>query len=331
MRSMRLILWAVLGLGLLWAGYWFVGARQIRLGVAEWFAQQEAAGLTAENQGIAVAGFADRFDLTLTAPHLEDPASGWGWRAPFAQVLAMTWKPWQWIAVLPNSQELITPFGQTLTLGSTRLRASLLSRPDFSLPLERAVIEGESLTLASDLGWRALAEKLVLAAQHDPTRGNALRLGAEVRNLDLPAALTQSLPELGARISTLHLDATASFTNPVTLRLAPSEVTDLTLSAAALTWGPLEISAKGRLTADPQGYATGKIDVSVKNWRILPRLMVALGLVPARNEETVQRGLAFLAKLGPDPETLALPVMFREGVTLLGPLPIGPAPRLQAF
>jgi hypothetical protein len=328
MRSMRLILWACLGLGLLWAGYWYVGSRQVKLGVEGWFAQQQAAGLVAENRGIAVAGFADRFDLTVTEPHLADPESGWGWRAPFAQVFAMTWKPWQLIAALPNSQEVDTPDGQKITLGSTRLMASLLSRPNFTLPLERAVLEAEAVTLTSDHGWSASADKVVLAAQNDPTRSNSLRLGAEISNLGLPALLA-SLPELGPKISTLHLDAKMGFTAPVTLTLAPTQVADLNLTSAQLTWGSLDLSAKGSITADANGYATGKFDLKVKNWRILPRLVVALGLVPPRNEETVARGLAFLAKLSPDPETLSLPVTFRDGMTLLGPLPIGPAPRLQ--
>ena len=121
---MRVILWVTLAFGLLWAGYWVVGSRAVAGGAATWFAGAADQGITASQSGISVSGFPNRFDLTVTAPHLSDPASGWGWQAPFAQVFAMTWKPWHVIAALPNSQDIIAP-GQRITLASSKMRASL--------------------------------------------------------------------------------------------------------------------------------------------------------------------------------------------------------------
>lgn len=328
MRLMRLILWICLVLGICWAGYWALGARQIRQGVTAWFAEQSAAGLVAENGGIAVAGFADRFDLTVTAPHLADPYSGWGWRAPFLQVFAMTWKPWQLIAALPQTQEIALPDGQRLTLDTQRLMASLLTRPSPSLPLRRAVIEGERLQFTSDRGWQAGAAKAVLAAAEDPSRINGLRLGAEISDLTPPASLT-ALPGLGPKISRLHLDASLGLALPVSLGQPLPEIAAISLSEASLTWGDLGLQARGEISEDDEGRALGQISVTVQNWRILPPLAVKLGMVPAENEETLTRALAFLARLSPDPQAVTLPMRFDRGQTWLGPLPIGPAPLLR--
>lgn len=327
MRSMRFFLWFVLGLGILWAGYWFAGSRAVEQGAQAWFADQRAAGLVAQNDGLSVSGFADRFDLTVTNPHVADPVSGWGWQAPFAQVFAMTWKPWHLIAALPQTQEITVPDGQTVTLGSQRLMASLLMQPSMTLGFERAVVEGETLALTSVTGWRAGADKIVLAAERDATRANTLRLGADVTALSLPDAVAH-LPNLGPVVSAMHFDAHITLSHPIDLNLADPQVLDATLTQLHITWGALDLTAVGSVKPDAQGLAEGKFDLNLKGWRTLGAAAVALGLVPPSNAVTIERGLEFLAAASPDAETLSLPLTFAKGTMSLGPLPLGPSPRL---
>ena len=328
MRWMRLILWLALGLGILWGGYWFVGAKAVRSGTETWFADQKAAGLVADNTGISVTGFADRFDMTVNGIHLADPVSGWGWQAPFAQVFAMTWKPWHLIAALPHSQVIEVPGGQKVTLNSARLMASLLMRPTMALPPERLVVEGETLALSSEAGWTAEAEKVVLAAENDPTRANTLHLGADVTGLTMPEDLAH-LPDLGPLITALHIDTFATLSVPIDWVMSDPQVLDVTVREVHLAWGAIDLTASGALKADANGMAEGKIDLALKGWRSLPALVVALGLVPPKNEVTVQRGLEFLSKTGKDPAVVNLPLIFKSGEMSLGALPLGPAPRLQ--
>jgi hypothetical protein len=328
MRAIRVFLWLVLALGIVWGGYWFVGARAVEQGARDWFAEQKAHGMVAENAGIAVAGFADRFDLTVSEVHLADPVSGWGWQAPFAQVFAMTWKPWHLIAALPHDQVISAPDGQKVTIGSTRLMASLLLTPTPALPLHRAVIEGEGLKLTSDAGWTMAADKTVLAAESLPTPANTLRLGGDLTQVTLPASLS-SVADLGPVLASLHLDANVTLSQPIDRNLNGAEVQGITLTLAHVVWGPLELSAQGQLTPDAYGLAEGKIDLDLKGWRSLPAVLVALDLVPAENEVTVLRVLEFLAKTGPNPEVVHLPVTFKSGAMALGPVKVGPAPRLN--
>ena len=333
MRSMRYLLWTCLVLGILWGSYWFVGSRAIESGVRTWFADQKAAGLVAETSGVSVAGFADRFDLTVSDLHLADPVTGWGWKAPFAQVLAMTWKPWHLIAALPHTQEADLPDGQKITIGSTRLMASLLMRPSLTFGFTRAVVEGEGLALTSDTGWTAGAEKVVLATENDPTRKNTLHLGADVANLSLPVAFAQDT-DLGGTMALVHLDAYVSLSQPIDTNMRNPQVLGGGITALHVVWGAMDLTGAGQITPDVQGFAQGKIDLNLKGWRQVPAVVVALGLVPERNQVTVLRALEFLSasgtngSTGPDPEVLSLPLTFKDGYMSLGPLPLGHAPRL---
>jgi len=328
MRWVRFLLWFVLALGVLWGGYWVVGARALENATESWFENQRAAGLVAENSAITVAGFADRFDLTISDPHLADPVSGWGWQAPFAQILAMTWKPWHVIAALPSGQVIQTPDGQDITLGSSRLMASIKMQPSANLPLTRAVLEGEGLTLASSLGWRMAVDRIVLAAERMEMPANTLRLGVDAATIRLPQAYA-IVPDLGRSLSALHLDAKVTLSQPIDRTLRDPLLADFTLTRFHVTWGVLDLTAQGAIAPDAQGLASGKIDLSLKGWRSLPAAAVAFGWVPPTNEQSIKRGLEFLAASSADPDVITLPLKLENGQMTLGFIPLGPAPRLR--
>jgi hypothetical protein len=327
MRWVRFLLWFVLGLGVLWGGYWFVGARALEKATQAWFDSEKAAGRVAENSAISVAGFADRFDLTISNPSLSDPISGWGWQAPFVQILAMTWRPWHVIAALPPTQVIHVPDGQDVTLSSTRLMASVLMQPTPALPLNRAVVEGEGLGLSSSQGWRMGVDKLVLAAESVADQSNTYRLGADIGTLTLPQAYAH-LTDLGPAVTALHLDAKVTLSHPLDRRVQNPQLEGVTLTQFHLAWGVVDLTAQGTLNPDAQGLAEGQIDLRLKGWRSLPAAAVALGLVPASNEVSLQRGLEFLAKASPDPEVISLPLKLQNGLMSLGFIPLGPAPAL---
>ncbi len=326
MRAVRYILWLVLALGILWGTYWFVGAHFVRQGVEGWFAGQKAAGLVAENSGIAVAGFADRLDVTVSDLHLADPAGIWGWKAPFAQVFAMTWKPWHLIAALPHTQELDL-LGQKITIGSTRMMGSLLMQPTLAFGFVRAVVESEGLTLTAD-AWKTAAEKIAIAVERDATQVNTLHFGADITNLTLPDTMAH-LPDLGAAVTLAHLDASLGLSQPIDSAMQNPQILHASIKSLHIAWGALDLTATGSIKPDAQGLVEGKIDMQLKGWRAVPAVVVALGLVPPQSQVTVQRALEYLAASSPDPEVLSLPLTFEGGRMSLGPLPLGPAPRLQ--
>lgn len=327
---MRWLLWLSLALGAVWAGYWFVGSNAVENGVTQWFQAQAAQGITATQDGIEVGGFPSRFDLTVSNPRFDDPVSGWGWSAPFAQVLSMTWKPWHLIAVLPNEQRLQVP-GQGVDLQSSSLHASLRLEPSTDLTLDEVIVEGRDLLAKSDLGWQVGAKSLVLAMARDLSRDNAQRLGIEIADLAPDQRIAALVPDLGALVSEVHLDATVLLSAPLDRRAGESQpaVRGVEVADFHAYWGSLKIFASGKVGRAAQGFAEGKIEFRIENWRAIPKLIVALDLVQPAMGDTIERGLDVLAKSGSDPDVLVLPLEFIDGRMNLGPLPLGPAPMLD--
>ena len=325
---MRVLIWIAVVFAVLWGGYWVAGSTAIEGGVAQWFDTQT--DLVASQGGINVSGFPSRFDLTVTAPKLADPVTGWGWSAPFAQVLSMTWKPWHVIAALPADQLLTGP-GQDVAVTSSRMAASLRLSPTTDLPLAEVVIEGQDVLAKSDLGWVVSAKSFIAALARDPVDPLSQRLGLDLSGLTPDPALTALVPDLGPVVSTLHLDATLTLSAPLDRHMGetPPYLTALTLGDFRLVWGSLNASAKGRVEPGSDGLAVGQVDLRVENWRQIPVLLVAMGVILPDMGKTVTRGLEVLAASGPDPQVLDLPLIFADGRMTLGPLPLGPAPLLQ--
>jgi hypothetical protein len=329
---MRALLGIVLAVAALWAGYWWVGSSAVERGAVDWFAAQEAQGITARNGGIAVQGFPNRFDLTVTDPDLADPAQGIGWSAPFVQVFAMTWKPWHLIAALPNTQTLTLP-DQAVTVDSSRMMASLLMHPDTAMGLNETRFEAADLALASDQGWSLTVAQVNASTLEDATKANTHRLGLSVKGIVLGDGLAKAVAaaDLPAQLDSIHLDAHASLTAPLDRHAGETHpaLTGLDLADASLNWGALKLTAKGTLTADEAGFAQGEIAIRVEGWRRLPPLLVAVGAIKPQLAPTIARALEVMAQGGTDPQILDVVLKCAQGRMVLGPLPLGPAPRLH--
>ena len=327
---MRVILWLVLVLGIVWGGYWFVGARAIEAGVTDWFAGAASQGIQARQSGISVSGFANRFDLTVTEPHLTDPRTGWGWQAPFAQVFAMTWKPWHVIAVLPNDQLITGPDGR-IAVTSSKMDASLRLVPSGNFPLAEVVFDGRDVFAKSDQGWQFGAKSIVAAMARQAGVTNGQRLGLDILDLAPDPALMGLVPQLGAVISAVHLDATVTLTAPLDRHLAQIKpnVTGIHLTDFLLSWGEMRLAASGQVAARADGLAEGKIDLHITNWRSIPALIVAMGLVKPGMGASLTSGLQAMAQSGGNPDELTLALIFKDGRMSFGPVPLGPAPRLN--
>ena len=324
---MRFLLWAVLGLGVLWGGYWVVGSRVWDREVNAWFDAQEASGRVIGREAVSVAGFPSRFDVTVTAPFVMDEATGWGWKAPFLQVFSMTWKPWHLIAVVAPTQEVTTPSGRVVTVTSD-IRASLQMRPGLDLALDQMVVDAKKLSFTSE-GWSMAAGRIELAAAADASRLNGVRLGVQADDLTLDPAIAALVPDLGPVISGVHLDATVQLSMPVDRHLTPeAEVTAVHLAEAHVTWGDLAVSGKGDVTRALDGRAEGEIALSIANWQALPDALVALGAMPDSMRPWVTRALRLLAAGASDPGLLEVPLTFKNGRMALGTLPLGAAPML---
>ncbi|MFN4202905.1 MAG: DUF2125 domain-containing protein [Tabrizicola sp.] len=337
---MRKLMFFILLLTGLWSGYWFAGSGAIRQGVETGFADAAGQGLVAENTAVTVAGFPNRFDLTVEGLRLGDPATGVFWQAPFAQVFAMTWKPWHIIAALPPEQVVTLP-DQAVTVNSADLKASLRASPALDLPLAEVRLAGASLGLASDRGWTLSLGEFTLGLRAEPALGPAgYELGfdlapltpdpafpAAVRAVTLPDLPPADLPDVVESLwgslyltFTAPLDRHAGDTRPLLTRIEVNRVN--------FGWGDLAVSATGMIEADSEGFAAGRVRIEVTNWNRLPAILVAAGVVKPELAPTVARGMQALAAQSPEPSILSLSLVMENGRMTFGPFPLGPAPRM---
>ena len=325
---MSKLLAAVVAAALLWSGYWLVGAQAARRGVEAWFEARRAEGWVAGYADLSVWGFPNRFDLTLDAVELADPETGLAWSAPFFQLFALSYRPHHVIAVWPHEQVVATP-RERIAVETADMRASAVFRPGDGFALDRGNVVAEAVALSSSAGWSAAADRVLLAVRRAGTGEARYQIGFEADGVaPAPELLALLDPDaaLPDRIETLRIDATVAFEEPFdATRPQPREIrlTDLHLS-----WGEVELDAAGTLTVGPAGVPEGRIEIQARNWREILEMALAAGLIGEDFAPAIEGGLEALAELSGGAETLDLPIVFRDGRVSVGPLPLGPAPRI---
>ncbi len=327
---MRVLGAVVLALAVVWGGYWVIGSRALERGVEAWFASQLGTGLVAERESLSVQGFPNRFDLTVNGLHIADTATGFGWTAPFVQILTLSYKPWHVIVAFPNEQQIKTPV-EELTLTSSKLQGSVVVTPNSNLALDRISVVGSDLVLTSTLGWSVGATTLRFASRQTAPDGMLHEIGFEMLGLSPDVALTAAVPDLPALIEKLRLDAEIGLTAPLDRNSGQTQpgVDSIDVKEVSFVWGDLALFGKGRVAANADGVAEGRIELRLTNWRAAMPLAVGFGLVTPEVRPTWENALALLASQADDPDDLDLPLSFQNGLMSLGPLPLGPAPAMR--
>jgi len=328
----RLIV-AVLSVALIWMVWWAFGSTALDRSLTAWVDARRGEGWAADVADITVNGFPNRFDTTLTEVHLADPDTGVAWAAPFFQLLALAYKPYQVIAVLPPEHRLSTPL-QTLTITNEQARGSIFFQPYPSLPLDRSTIVVDGLAIASSLGWDMALVQGRFATEAVPARPNAHRIGAEITGL-MPSKNAKKMLDPGDilpdQVERLRIDAALGFTAPwdrSAIEAARPQITDIDISDLSAVWGAVTFRAAGELTVDEAGAPTGEITVKAVEWRRLLDMAVATGLIAEPLAPTVERGLGLLAALKGPSDTIDAPLIFADGQVYLGPISLGPAPKI---
>lgn len=320
---MRVLIAVVIGMALLWGGWWGVGSRAALRGAEAVLADLPSRGLEGGAQ-VSITGFPNRFDLTFTGLELTDPRRGLSWRSPVAQVYAMSWKPWHLIAALPSGQVIVTPY-QRLSLDGEMLRASLEVRPGGDLALGHLAGHVTAGQLASDQGW-ALGwqwAQIFLTRQEDDRHH---LLGIKTDAITLPVVL----PGLPTLVEGLEAQAVLTFDADLDRHLANIPAIDaVDLREARVAWGPVKLFAKGDIAADTAGLAAGRIALRVQGWRPAWDALRTATTLPPLLQNGIGAMLENLSVQSADPEVLELDLVLEGGMMRLGQMPLGPAPRLR--
>ncbi|WP_170478345.1 DUF2125 domain-containing protein [Ruegeria arenilitoris] len=330
---MRRLIRVLIFVAIAWSAYWFTAGYGLRAALTGWFDQQQEQGWQADFSGASTGGYPTHHITRLTNPALADPVNGTAWSAD--------WIEFQSPAVWPGSQLLrfaetpqrLSYFDQTATIQADALQAELQLQPGVALVLEKMAVTSGAWSVAENGDAQAGGDNLFMVmAQTDfpeaytiSARVEGFTPGDDLRNL------MRSATTLPQAFDTLELDMAVTFDKPwdrSALEQRRPQPVAIDLQLAEMKWGELSLFAAGELDVDEQGIPTGEIAVKAENWRDMIAMANAAGALPDQAVDPVTRALNFLAGLGGNPNALDLQLNFRDGFVALGPLPLGPAPRL---
>lgn len=319
-----------------WSAWWWIASTAQRGGIETWFSERRAAGWQAEYAALDVAGFPNRLDAELTELALADPASGWAWSAPRLAIFQLVYDPRHLIVQWPEEQRIAAP-GAKAVIRAEVMRASLAIDDPAALSLARNSVEILRGAAAAEAGWTASVDRynhhiLNLPEDAGPANAYAFRIDAEgIRPPDFIRRLADPAGALPPAIRLAMADGKAAFDRPLdrfAIEGVKPQLTQLSLKEAVAEWGPLRLALSGAVAADEDGYAEGAFDISARNWEEMLEAATAAGVMPSRLADALKLGLGFLARLGGDPRDISAELTFQDGFVKLGPVPIGPAPRL---
>lgn len=318
-----------------WFAWWWAAAEAQKFALTAWLDERRDVGWLAEAAAIDVAGFPNRVDAELTEIALADPISGWAWNAPRLAIYQILYKPTEAIVVWPEEQRIAAP-GARATIRSELMRSSFAFAASEALTLKRNSFEIRNGAVAADAGWTAGVDYYNHHLR--PSTGdlgpNAYEFVAEVKKLRLPEFIRRTVDPAGAlpaAIEMIKIEGAAAFDTPLdrfAFEREKPQLKALTLLPSEGTWGDLSLRMSGSMKADASGLAEGSFNIAAKNWEEMLDAAVASGAINRSLSDAMKLGLGFVAQLSGGRNTLDVVLTFERGLTKIGPVPLGPAPRL---
>jgi len=305
---------------------WFVGGRVLDRGLATWVERQRAAGWQVE-AGTPVRG-GWPFAASLRIPDMAVAAGPPGatgrvsWHDELV-VLSLT-------ATSPDHLGIDLVGVQALRIAPDAERPFSADRFHLDIPLTRAArIPTAGLVVRNlrgpDLAIGLLTGQVVVGA------APLVTLAAEA--IDLPAGLTSAF---GSHISSVAMDATVLGELPPPGSLpAMAEAWRgaggaIDITHFALGWGPLGVSATGKLGFDEHLQPTGSADLHVIGYAKAAEALAAQHVISRDTARAATAVLTLLARVPPDggASEVAVPLTLHDRTVLMGRTPLVRVPEL---
>jgi hypothetical protein len=276
-----------------------------------------------------IYGFPFRLDVDLTSARLRD-GSGRGILAPVLQAEAFVFAPTHWVAVAPRGVVLTRANGGPVVVEAHVLRASL---SDLGARPPRLSVEGVGLTFATPKSDKpyfiSAASQLEIHTRSGPDNQGAVFVdlqGARAQFGGVFARIAQgrafSLTVDGVYS---HASALAGPDWPSAVRAWSDAGGALSVRKARIVAGAAVLDAgRGNLTVGADGRLQGAITARLKQ---APRVLEAMGEAGAVGPTAAATAASVLGAQGGRP-AVTVTVDFEAGQTTLGPVAIGPAPKV---
>jgi hypothetical protein len=312
-----------------WTAGWFWLREEV-------FRRMDAAARSWEDSGYrvdwadrSVYGFPFRLDLVVKGARLRE-LSGWGLAAPRLEAEAFVFSPDHWIVAAPNGVVLHRRLGGPVMVGARVLRATV-SEADASPP--RISVEGLGLTFSAPAGAKPFG---LASAQefHLHTRAGPQGLGAAYVEIDRAVTTGHGLLSDIAAGSPVSFISDGIFTEadaPVgpgfvgLLRGWSAVGGSLTMRRLSLQAGAAGLESRsGTLAIGPDGRLAGSLTLRLTG---VPRLLAALVADVPLEPQAAKTAKAVLTAHEAR-NTATVTAHFEAGQTTLGPVAIGPSPRV---
>jgi hypothetical protein len=321
-----LLLIAILAWTVVW--FWARNQTQVRMDAA--VADLKQAGYAVTWSQRTLGGYPFRMDVTLTDVSARDP-SGWALQAPRLEGEAFMYALGHWLVAAPQGLTFVRPVGGPVAVKGDLIRASLshLDKrpPSFSF-------EGVKLSFAPGPGAQpfalATADRVEFHLRAGPDDEGGVF--AEVKNGRAVAAtllgrIAGDRPVSMAWNSTLSkMSAFEGATWPEAVRNWAAAGGRMNVRNAGVTAGEAALGAtSGSLGVGSDGRLNGALDVTLRQ---APRALAIMGETGAIPQPNAAAALVVAqARQGAGQEARAV-LTFQAGRTTLGPVSVGPAPKV---
>ena len=290
------------------------------------FAGQKVLAVLQENgaqwQQAKASGFPARLTLDIDQPAWADETIGW--QTDALRLTVMPWRPNHAVLDMKGAHKIALPQG-AVTIGHTGNMASAvvdLTGPlrlafEMQQPNARFALGDIAVTMRAD-NFAAFLRRRADA----PDKESAPRYDVVLRGRDLVIDDNAPLPRFDMQLNISGamlggMDNIAQFSGQ------QIKVEKLTLERRKVT-----LLGKGVLRFGENGLMAGQLDFDVVNLVALLETLEEFGLADRRE----RKRLLFLAGLasaltGKTGDRLSVPLIFKNGRSMIGPLDIGPAPR----
>jgi hypothetical protein len=323
--------YAVLALLLLgWGAYWFVARTTLERGLDAQAEALRGAGYVVELGDRRVEGFPFRMKIHLADARIAAP-SGWAISAPGLTGEAYLHGLDHWVLVAPQGLNITRPEGGGLAVRGEALRASIAG---VSKAPWRIVLQGTKLVFTPDAGARpfslAAADRLEFYLKPMPSGADGAALLILQGGKATPGTVLQRLAGDGVVAASLdarliHPEAFHGQDWGAAVRSWAAAGGTATDVEGVVSGGPATARAKGgTLGAGSDGRLVGAIPLELN--RAAPTLS-ALADANALDASAASSAAAVAAARAQG-QASTLNLVFQAGATTLGPVRIGPAPKV---
>ncbi|WP_333586794.1 DUF2125 domain-containing protein [Phenylobacterium sp.] len=313
-----------------WSGLWFWVRIQTADRMDATAEALRAAGYEVSWGTRSIGGYPFRLNVTLTEAQIREP-SGWALSAPRLESEAFMHALRNWVFAAPEGLTFTRPESGAVRVTGQVLRASLGEAdrrpPRFDFQGRELVFEPApgaqpfALSSAEEVGFHLRPGPEDQGALFLQVKKGQARAAGSFGRIAQDGEIALRLDLALNRMSAFHGDDW-----PGAVRAWASDGGEAQVREAGLTAGDAILTVnRGMVTVGADGRLRGALEVTLRE---APRALAALGEGGVLPEETAQTAAAVTAARQGADDVAQAAITFQAGQTTLGPVAIGPAPRV---